>query len=49
MSLAEVSTQAPLNRTTVKVLVVDDSAVVRSLTRKFLDESPHIEVVTTAS
>lgn len=33
----------------VKVLVVDDSAVVRGLTRRFLEENPHIEVVATAS
>lgn len=49
MSLAEISTRTSVNRTTVKVMVVDDSAVVRGLTRKFLEESPYIEVVTTAS
>ena len=49
MSLASVSTRAPTQRATVKVLVVDDSAVVRGLTRRFLEENPRIEVVTTAS
>lgn len=33
----------------VKVLVVDDSAVVRGLTRRFLEENPEIIVVATAS
>lgn len=49
MSLAEVSTPASKNAATVKVMVVDDSAVVRGLTRRFLEENPNIEVVTTAS
>ena len=49
MSLAEVSTPASNNAATVKVMVVDDSAVVRGLTRRFLEENPNIEVVTTAS
>jgi len=35
--------------TPVKVLVVDDSAVVRGLTRRFLEENPEIIVVATAS
>lgn len=49
MGLAAVSTSENKNASTVKVLVVDDSAVVRGLTRKFLEEDPGIEVVNTAS
>jgi len=49
MSLAAVSTRASQKSATVKVLVVDDSAVVRGLTRRFLEENPNIEVVATAS
>ncbi len=49
MSLAEVKAPAGSSGTTVKVMVVDDSAVVRGLTRKFLEENPNIEVVATAS
>ncbi|MCZ6845481.1 MAG: protein phosphatase CheZ [Alphaproteobacteria bacterium] len=49
MSLAAVSTRTPATSATVKVVVVDDSAVVRGLTRRFLEESPNIEVVVTAS
>ena len=49
MSLAEASTRSPDNSATVKVMVVDDSAVVRGLTRRFLEENPSIEVVATAS
>ena len=49
MSLAEASRRVSGNSATVKVMVVDDSAVVRGLTRRFLEENPHIEVVATAS
>lgn len=49
MSLAAVATRTPATSATVKVVVVDDSAVVRGLTRRFLEESPNIEVVVTAS
>lgn len=49
MNLAAVSTRSPNKSATIKVLVVDDSAVVRGLTRRFLEENSNIEVVTTAS
>ena len=49
MSFAAVSARVPENAEIVKVLIVDDSAVVRGLTRKFLEENPYIEVVATAS
>jgi len=49
MSLATASTPRAGKATAVKVLVVDDSAVVRGLTRRFLEENPNIDVVATAS
>ena len=49
MNLAAAPTRASQQTATVKVLVVDDSAVVRGLTRRFLEENPNIKVVTTAS
>jgi two-component system chemotaxis response regulator CheB len=49
MNLAATSTRGASKDATVKVLVVDDSAVVRGLTRRFLEENPCIEVVATAS
>jgi two-component system chemotaxis response regulator CheB len=49
MNLVAAPTRTPETGASVKVLVVDDSAVVRGLTRRFLEENPHIEVVATAS
>ena len=49
MGLAAASTRTPETGDNVKVLVVDDSAVVRGLTRRFLEENTHIDVVSTAS
>lgn len=49
MNLAAAPTRTSQQTATVKVLVVDDSAVVRGLTRRFLEENPNIEVVATAS
>ena len=49
MSLAAAPARTSSRGATVKVMVVDDSAVVRGLTRRFLEENSNIEVVTTAS
>lgn len=49
MNLAAAPADRSRKGTTVKVLVVDDSAVVRGLTRRFLEENPNIDVVATAS
>lgn len=49
MNLAVASKRVSSGGTKVKVLVVDDSAVVRGLTRRFLEENPNIDVVATAS
>lgn len=49
MNLATAPKRASQTNATVKVLVVDDSAVVRGLTRRFLEENSNIKVVATAS
>ncbi len=49
MSLAAASSRTSETDDNVKVLVVDDSAVVRGLTRRFLEENSHIDVIATAS
>lgn len=49
MNLAAAPARDSQKTATVKVLVVDDSAVVRGLTRRFLEENRNIEVVATAS
>jgi len=49
MSLAAASTRASQADGAVKVMVVDDSAVARGLTRRYLEENTNIDVVATAS
>lgn len=50
MALASASRMgSTFDKSKVKVIVVDDSAVVRGLTRRFLEENPKISIVGTAS